>query len=103
MSYLVPPEIQKAFEPRDTADPRGDAQNAPTMDDLASEQALILAVKHDDVTDTDEGLETQLKQDKKLSPMKVPFCNSPGRSNKPVVRSLKGNSRKLGGGGQCFR
>ncbi len=56
-------------------------------------RTLVPTIKHYDVKDTDEDLVTQLKQDKKLTPRKVPF-NSPIRSNKQMLRSLKGNSHK---------
>ncbi len=46
-------------------------------------------MKSEDITDTDEDLEPLLVQDKKPSPKK-PFGSSLSRSNKPVMKSLKG-------------
>ncbi len=68
-----------------------DKENTPLK---VARSTLVSTEKHDDVTDTDQDLVTQLEQDKKLSPRKVPFGNSPSRGNKPATRSLKGNSRK---------
>jgi hypothetical protein len=68
-----------------------DKENKPVK---VARSTLVPTVKNDDITDTDEDLVTQLEQDKQLSPKKVPFSNSPSRSNKPLRRLLKGNSRK---------
>jgi hypothetical protein len=50
-------------------------------------------VKSEDITDTDEDLETPLVQDRRSTPRK-PFGNSLSRSNKPVTVQLKGYSGK---------
>ncbi len=56
---------------------------------------LVSIPKHADVLGTDnDDLATQLAQDKKLSPRKVRFCNSPSRSKKPMMRSSKVNGSK---------
>jgi hypothetical protein len=48
---------------------------------------MVPSVKSDDITDTDEDLETLLVQDKRSTPRK-PFGNSFSRSNKPVTKQL---------------
>jgi hypothetical protein len=51
-------------------------------------------VKSDDITDTDEDLETPPVRDKRSTPRK-PFGNSLGRSNKPVAILITVHGDKL--------
>ncbi len=56
---------------------------------------LVSTPKHEEDLDTnDDGLATQLVQDEKLPPRRVPFGKSPSRSNKPLMRYSKGKGRK---------
>jgi hypothetical protein len=64
-----------------------DKENKPAK---VAQSTLVLLVKSEDIMDSDEDLETMLVL---LTPRK-PFRNSLSRSNKPVMKQLKGYSVK---------